>query len=794
MLWMALNLAFAEGWQQPPDPISDLLDRTPPPSTWLTPDHEWIVELSKPGMPDIAELARPVERLAGRKIDPQRFGPARAGHFTGMSLVPVGKGEPVAVELPEGFRFRSMRWSPSGERAFFTEIGENGYSLWVMELETGEARQISERRLNATYGNPCDWVGEEKILCKTVPSDIGDPPPPPPPGPRVEENEGEIRPARTYTNLLQNQHDIERFEHYFSSELTVFGLDGKEDTLLDGQIIDEASVSPSGLYVLVESIHAPYSTSLPLYRFPKRSFVLNPQGKEVLEVADLPLADRINTAFNSVREGRRNIAWRPDKPATLWWVVAKDGGDARAEADVRDAVYLHQAPFIDSPRLLTETELRFYSIDWGNGEAAILYEYWYDSRTMREWRIAPDDPKMVPYLLGERDYQDAYSDPGRPMKCRNQYGLMTLCFSADGRHVYRSGRGASPEGLYPFLDKHHIWTNDSSRVWQAAGSVFEEVVDLLDNQASQFITRRQSALQPRNLYLRKSGKRWAKPLTEYTDHMPEMAGIQKELLQYAREDGVELSATVFLPAGHRQGTDSPLPTLIWAYPQEFKSSDSAGQVRTSKHTFVRPSYSSVLFLLTQGYAVVLNPTIPIIGEGENEPNDEYVDQLVSGAEAVVMHLAKLGISDPDRMAIGGHSYGAFTAANLLAHTDLFRAGIARSGAYNRSLTPFGFQSEQRSFWEAPEVYFTMSPFMQASKIDEPLLMLHGADDPNSGTYPMQSKRMYEALQGLGATVRWVELPHEEHGYRSREAVGHVHYEMVQWLDKHVKNAEADPSE
>lgn len=127
-------------------------------------------------------------------------------------------------------------------------------------------------------------------------------------------------------------------------------------------------------------------------------------------------------------------------------------------------------------------------------------------------------------------------------------------------------------------------------------------------------------------------------------------------------------------------------------------------------------------------------------------------------------------------------------ANLLAHSDLFRAGIARSGAYNRTLTPFGFQSERRTFWEAPEMYAKVSPFWYADKIKEPILLIHGEADNNQGTFPIQSERMFAAIRGNGGTARLVMLPLEAHGYAAKESTEHTLFEMVQWFDKWVKNA------
>jgi len=427
-------------------------------------------------------------------------------------------------------------------------------------------------------------------------------------------------------------------------------------------------------------------------------------------------------------------------------------------------------------------------MSWGDGATALASEWWYDTRQVRTWRIAPDDPAAEPGLLWDRSYQDQYSDPGRPLTTPGPFGRRVLRRTSDG-HLLLSGKGASPEGVHPFLDRFDLETGEATRLWRSAEPYYEELTAVLDDDATRFVTRRQSKTEPPNYWLRRQGRKRATPLTRFEDWAPQFEDVTKQQLEYTRADGLPLHATLYLPPGYDARRDGPLPTVFWAYPSEFKSKGDAGQKTRSENTFTRPYGSSVLMMLLAGYAVVDNPTIPIVGEGDDEPNDSYVEQLVAGAEAAVKVVVDLGVADPDRLLIGGHSYGAFTAANLLAHTDLFRAGIARSGAYNRSLTPFGFQAEQRTYWEATDTYVLMSPFTHAPDIDEPLLMLHGAEDPNSGTYPMQSKRMYAAMKGNGGTVRWVELPLEEHGYRSRESIGHVLWEMVTWADTYVKGAE-----
>jgi len=436
---------------------------------------------------------------------------------------------------------------------------------------------------------------------------------------------------------------------------------------------------------------------------------------------------------------------------------------------------------------------RFSSLAWGEDDVALVWETWQDSARQRIWRVTPSSGAR--HLLLERNSEDAYSEPGWPLMKSTAHGRSVLRLTPDKRSMWWAGRGASAKGPHPFLDRMNLQTGHRERLWVCRDPWYESVEALLDDAGTRLVVRRESQQEPENSWLldkpkghrtRSTADYRARRLTRSVDPAPQLAGLQKELLRYTRTDGVELSATLYLPPGYRRGVDPPLPALFWVYPREFKSREAAGRLTSSPFTFSRPAGISVLFLLTQGYAVVADPSLPILGRDGGQPNDRYLEELVMGAEAAVRHVASLGVVDTARLAIGGHSYGAFTAANLLAHTGLFRTAICRSGAYNRTLTPFGFQGEDRSLWEARDTYLEMSPFLEAQRITRPILLIHGAEDPNSGTFPLQSDRFYEALKGLGATARLVRLPAEGHDYRARESVEHVLWEMIRWCDLHLK--------
>ena len=484
------------------------------------------------------------------------------------------------------------------------------------------------------------------------------------------------------------------------------------------------------------------------------------KGNVVYQVADLPLQDQIPISFGSVASGRRSVSWRADADAQLCWVEALDGGDGGVEAEERDRVFLLAAPFTGEPIPLITLGQRYGGIEWGDDDLAFASSWWWTTRNIKAWRVRPGTPAATPELIADRSWEDAYNDPGEPMMRRTEQGTRVMLTVNDNKTIFLSGDGASPEGDRPFLDEFDVETQETRRLFRSDAPYYESPVRLVDVEKRLLITRRESQTDPPNYFLRELNGESIEQKTFFPDPTPQMRGVTKELIHYEREDGVKLTGTLYLPGDYDKDRDGRLPVLMWAYPEEYKSADAAGQVTDSPYRFIRVGWYSPALMTLLGYAVFDDPSMPIIGEGDEEPNDTYVEQQVSGARAAVDELVRRGIGDAQRMAIGGHSYGAFMTANLLAHSDLFRLGLPRSGAYNRTLTPFGFQSEERTLWEAPKVYFEMSPFMYADKIDEPILLVHGGADNNSGTYPLQSERFYGALKGHGATVRLVILPHE----------------------------------
>jgi dipeptidyl aminopeptidase/acylaminoacyl peptidase len=647
--------------------------------------------------------------------------------------------------------------------------------------------------LNNTHPRrPYEWMADSRaLIVRAVPSrrsaliaakQVPD-------GPLVQENLGRRTPSRTLQDLLQNEHDAAVFEHHLQSQLMVVSLSGTSRDLGSAGLIVRHDVSPDGAYILVETVQKPFSYIVAESRFPRRIEVWSGEGKVVKTVAELPLMDTVIPDRDAAAEGPRSVAWRADAPSTLFWVEAQDKGNPRNEAAIRDRVLMLAPPFTAAPTELAALATRYGGIIWGNDDIALVSERWWKTRRMKTWRIRPAQPGTAEVLF-DRSSEDRYNAPGTPVTRRNARGSNVLALTNNGNSFLLFGDGASPEGDRPFIDRFDLAEKKATRLWRSDGQQYEVPLGLLDNQGTKVLTRRETPADAPNYYLRDLRANTARAITSFPHPMPQLAGVKKELLRYERADGVKLTATLYTPPRYDPAKDGRLPVLIWAYPEEFLTEDAAGQVTTSPYRFVRAGLSGALPYLLRGYAVLDDPSIPIIGRDGAQPNDTYVEQLVAGATAAVEEVVKRGVGDRDRMAVGGHSYGAFMTANLLAHTDLFRAGIARSGAYNRTLTPFTFQAEERSFWEATDTYIAMSPFVNAQKINEPLLLIHGAADDNPGSFPIQSERLFQALKGLGGTARLVMLPHEAHGYRARESVLHMLWEQDRWLETYVKNAKA----
>ena len=784
--WLAAQAQppAASGYQLPPKAIVDILDAAPPPTAELSPTRDVLALLERASMPSIAELAQPVLRIAGRRINPRTNGPHRAQLSRAISLKSIVDGTEKKVPVPPNAMLSWIGFSADGKRFAFTHQRDNGIELWIGDSASGQAKAVTPAGLNASLSAPCEWVGDgASLLCAFVPPGRGTAPATPtvPSGPNIQENRAKTAPVRTYQDLLASAHDEALFDFYATSQLAfVDAASGQRTPLGTPAVFETMSPSPDGAYVLVGRIQRPYSWLVPYTLFPVAVEIWDRKGTVVKQIADLPLADTIPNG--GVLPGPRNYQWQAVAPATVVWAEALDNGDPKSNVPHRDKILTLAAPFTAAAGELAKTEYRFGDISWTDKGIALLTENDRARRWTRTWAI--DAPGATPRKVWDRSQEDAYKNPGTPLRRGGPSGSSTI--RQTGTDIFLAGTGAAPEGARPFLDRLDLTTLQTERLFQTSGRSYETVVSVLSDDGSTILTRYETRSDPPNLYVRDLKSNGRRAMTAYADPAPQLKGVQKQLVTYKRSDGVELSATLITPPGWTPAK-GPLPTLLWAYPREFTDPTTASQVTTSADRYTAISGASHLLFLTEGYAIIDDPTMPIVGTGETA-NDTYVQQLVASAQAAVDKAVAMGVTDRNRVVVGGHSYGGFMTANLLAHSDIFRAGLARSGAYNRTLTPFGFQNEQRTFWEVPQIYGNMSPFYHAHKVNEPILLIHGEADDNSGTFPIQSERFYMALKGHGATVRYVTLPYEAHGYAARESVLHTIAEMLNWADEFAKNA------
>ncbi len=808
-LLFCASSAFAQAYRKPPQAVLDILSAPITPGASVSPTRDRLLLATSVRYPPISDLAQPMLRLAGLRLNPQTNGPHRAPYYVALMLKRIGDGAETKVALPAGAQIDLPRWSPDGQHFAFMNTTPTGIELWTGDSATGQIKQVQGVRVNAVYGEPYQWLPDNRTLVvQLVPARRAPLAPAPgvPREPVIQESSGRAGALPTYEDLLKSPYDEEQFAYYATAQLALVDtVSGQATDVGQPAIFETIDPAPNGQLLLTARVERPFSYLFPAESFPKQVAVWDMQGRLVYKLASLPLADQV--PIGGVPEGARNYEWRPNVPATLVWAEALDTGNPKQKAPFRDHVLMLAAPFKAPPVELVKTEQRFTNIQWGErGDLALVTDYDRDTRTARTLMLHADQPLAPPRVIWQRNVQDRYNDPGTPVTRLMPNGQRAIVQSGDG--IYLAGTGASSAGDRPFLDAIDLQSLQTVRLFRSDNKSYETFVALLTDNGTQFVTRRDAPTEPPNYFIRTTlaalqdmsaaparapgsimqeplYASTVKPLTNFPDPTPQLRGITKQLVTYKRKDGVQCSFTLYLPPDYKEGTR--LPTVVWAYPLEFNDAATAGQVSGSAQRYTSIVGPSHLFFLLEGYAVLDNATMPVVGDPQTV-NDTYIDQIVLSAQAAIDKAVELGVTDRERVGVGGHSYGAFMTANLLAHSDLFRAGIARSGAYNRTLTPFGFQSERRILWEAPDMYMKVSPFMYADKIKEPILLIHGEADNNQGTFPIQSERMYAAIRGTGGTVRLVILPLEAHGYAARESTEHVLFEMINWFDKYVKQA------
>jgi dipeptidyl aminopeptidase/acylaminoacyl peptidase len=778
-------------YQTPPQSILELAEAPLAPSIRMDSKGNNIVFLYSSNFKSIEELSETEMRLGGLRINPITNIGSRTRYYIDVKVKNGIDAKEINVSgLPENGRFANFSWSPNQEYMAFTNTITAGVELWVLDINKGKASKLSRPNLNANMGNPFTWFKDSKsLLVTTLPTNrkaLIDTKEAIPTGPTISISEAGVKAQnRTYQDLLKNKNDEYNFELLAQAEIYKINLDGTSKLWKKSDMYRDLSFSPDGNYVMVTTINRPFSYLVPYYRFPSTTTIYKANGDFVNTFLEVPLIEDLPQGFMAERTGKRDVSWRNDKPATLVWAEALDGGDPEKEVPFRDEVFQQDAPFNGKVTSLLKTKDRFRYIQWGNDQTALAYDSWWNTRNTRTYLFNPSDNSQEPKIVFDRNYQDVYSDPGSFVTRKNDFDEYILDLNND--NAYLIGDGYSDAGKFPFIDEINLETLQTARLYQS--TLTEQVEDIslaLNAKQGEFIVRIESKNEYPNYYIRNIKKRIGLiPLTQFENPFTSIQNVKKEVIKYKREDGLELTGTLYLPTDYKAGKKYPM--VIWAYPEEFKDKSSAGQNTKSSNEFTYPWYGSPIYWVNRGYVVLDDASFPIVGEGDEQPNDTFIVQLVSNAQAAIDAVDALGYIDRNKVAVGGHSYGAFMTANLLSHSNLFAAGIARSGAYNRTLTPFGFQSEERNYWEAPEIYYNMSPFMHADTMKTPLLLIHGEADNNSGTYPLQSERYFNALKGLGAPVRLVMLPKESHGYAAKESILHMLWEQDEWLENNVKN-------
>ncbi len=780
-------------YQKPHASILELVDAPMAPAIRIDSKGENVILFFRDQYKSIAELSEEELRLGGLRINPRTNIGSRTTYYNNIKVKKTSEKEPRQLTgVPENARLSNFSFSPNEKFVAFLNSTENKVELWVADIEKATAKKLSSEKINANLGNPINWFKDgNSLLIKVVPDDRKDlinTSEAIPQGPTITVSEGEKAQNRTYQDLLGNTNDEFNFEQLALSQIKKVSLNGNISDFLPTAMYNDISFSPNGEYFTATIIKKPFSYIVPYSRFPFVTNIYNNSGKLVTTINDVPLNEVQPKGFMATRTGKRNLNWRSDKPATLYWAEALDNGDPEIEVDHRDAVYELNAPFTGKERLLLKTINRFSGIIWGNDNIAIASDYWWNDRNTKSYSFNPSNSSEKPKIIFDRNYQDQYGHPGNFVTTRNTFNERIL--EIHNGNAYLMGDGFSEKGQFPFIDQFNLKSNKTKRIYESTYTdKLETLNSAIDIKKGIVLVRIESQQEYPNYYFRNINKKNdLTPVTYFENPFKSMQNVHKEVITYKRADGLDLEGTLYLPAGYDMDKKEKMPMILWAYPREYKDKSSASQSTTNPNKFIYPFWGSPVYWVTRGYVVLDGAAFPIVGEGETQPNDSFRKQLVDNAKAAIDAVDEMGYIDRNRVGVGGHSYGAFMVANLLSHSNLFAAGIARSGAYNRTLTPFGFQSEERSYWDSPETYNDMSPFMHAEKMKTPMLLIHGEADNNSGTYPMQSERYFNALKGLGATARLVILPKESHGYSAKESILHMLWEQDEWLEKYVKSA------
>ena len=775
-------------YQKPAKEVADLLLAPPTPTISIDGKAQYMLVMERSFYPIVEELGQPEFKIAGIRINPNNFSLSRQNFIKQLSLKNLVTGKMISIAgLPNNLSALNPTWNPSENKIAFYNITATAVDVWVIDIKTSTCSKINKNAANIVLSSSLIWLDDATVLYKinTHTAAQMSKKPITPKGPTIQESLGKVAPSVTYQDLIKSPYDEYVFEYLATAQL-VKNNAGVETKIGAPAIISSIDLSPDKKYFLTRTINKPFSYLVTVYGFATTVNVTDLNGKIVKTIADLASAETTPSGYDNVQNVARAFDWKDDEAATIIYALPLDSGIMKKNVPFHDVVMALAAPFTGSPKELFKTTTRYSRTVWGNEQIALVTEMLRSKQQYKVSRYDASNNSLTTLYQG--NMTDAYNNPGTPVTTKNKYNRDVIAMTNNGQSILMNNiTGASPKGDLPYLASFDLTTKANTILWRCSEDNFEMVMDVLDINNLKVITRRETEKEVPNYYIRSIKDNSKSAITNFTNPYTSMEGVTKEKIKYKRKDGVDLTGDLYLPKGYDKVKDGPLPTLIWAYPREFTNAADASQIRGNQHKFTLLSWGSPVFYVTQGYAIFDNAEMPIVASApDKKPNDDFVNQLILNATAAIDKLVDLGVGDRSKMAVGGHSYGAFMTVNLLAHCNLFKAGIARSGAYNRTLTPFGFQNEERTFWQAKDLYLSMSPFAFADKIKTPLLMTHGEMDDNTGTYPINSERLYAAIKGHGGTARFVYLPYEAHGYKGKENVLHLLWEQGRWLDKYLK--------
>ena len=775
-------------YQKPSKDISDLLLAPPTPTISVDGKAQYMLVMERSFYPTVEELGQPEFKIAGLRINPNNFSLSRQNFIKKLSLQNIVTGKNITLAgMPNNLSALNPSWNPSDNKIAFYNVTANAVDVWVIDIKTSTCSKINKSPVNIVLSSNIIWLDDATVLYKINTNNAAQMQKKPitPKGPTIQESIGKVAPSVTYQDLIKSPYDEYAFEFLASAQI-VKNKNGVETKIGSPAIFSSLDLSPDRNYVLTRTINKPFSYLVTVNGFASSINVIDINGKLIKTIADLPSSETTPSGYDNVQNVARAFDWKDDEPATITYAMPLDSGMMKKNIPSHDVVMALAAPFTGTPKELFKTSTRYIRTTWGDEHIALVTEMLRSKQQYKVSRYDASNNSLTTLYQG--NMTDAYTNPGSPVTTKNKFNREVIATINKGQAILMNNTtGASPKGDLPYIASFDLNTKTNNIIWRSAEDNFEMVMEVIDFNNLKVITRRETEKEVPNYYIRSIKENNKIQITNFKNPYQSMEGVTKEKIKYKRKDGVDLTGDLYLPKGYDKTKDGPLPTLLWAYPREFTNAADASQIRGNQHKFTMLNWGSPIFYVTQGYAILDNAEMPIVAtSADKKPNDDFVNQLILNATAAIDKLVELGISDRNKIAVGGHSYGAFMTVNLLAHSNLFKAGIARSGAYNRTLTPFGFQNEERTFWQAKDLYLEMSPFAFADKIKTPLLMTHGEMDDNTGTFPINSERLYAAIKGHGGTVRFVYLPYEAHGYKGKENVLHLLWEQGRWLDKYLK--------